>query len=239
MRRRQDGSSSNKHQFQLNREFEQKERESDGLSRSFTGREKENAELETALSVLSSSYLRSGNILEAVKENLPSMHARVKDAFSLFLFEASHVDADLSKAVGKLKSAFPNPHFREWCDCLSACDEDRAMADLLLPAVAKMTDERLVDSERKTAVAEAKREYYVMLGLVFGNIPLLYVLNKDWFRTLTETQPGQIVLAVCVTAGLVTFLLLGRATRLHRTDEKERTDAGNRKKTEKRKEETA
>ena len=88
------------------------------------------------------------------------------------------------------------------------------MADMLLPAAAKMTNERLLKDELKTAVGEAKREYFVMLGLVFGNVPLLYLLNKDWFYALTDSVPGQIALALCVLAGLITFLLLGRFARL-------------------------
>ena len=34
-------------------------------------------------------------------------------------------------------------------------------------------------------------------ALVIGNIPLLYLLNTDWFATLTQTLPGKIVTAVC------------------------------------------
>ncbi|MBQ3934268.1 MAG: hypothetical protein II715_00475 [Clostridia bacterium] len=177
-------------------------------------RDRENAELETALSVISSSYLRSGDMLSAVKENLPSMRPPVKDAFSLFVFECSMVDADMRKAANRLRNAFPDPYFREWCDAFAACDRDRAMADMLLPVAAKMTNERLLKDELKTAVGEAKREYFVMLGLVFGNVPLLYLLNKDWFYALTDSVPGQIALALCVLAGLITFLLLGRFARL-------------------------
>ena len=175
-------------------------------------RMREAEELETALSVLSSSYLRTGDILAAVRENLPGLRPPVKDAFGRFLFECSSVDADMQKAILHLRSSFPHPVFREWCDCLAACDRDRTMGDLLLPVVAKMADERLINSEMKTVTDAAKREYCVMLGLLFGNIPLLYFLNRDWLDILLYSVPGKIVLSVCCLTAFVTFLLLGKIT---------------------------
>ncbi|MBO4366925.1 MAG: hypothetical protein J5843_04630 [Clostridia bacterium] len=170
-------------------------------------------ELETGLSVLSASYVRSGDLLAAVKENLPYLRSPVKEPFAQFLFEASHVDADLEKAVSRLKDAFPHPVFKEWCDALAACDKDRAMSDLLLPCAAKLTDERLVNAELVTVTENAKKEYYVLLGLVFGSVPLLWLLNGDWLDALLHTLPGQLVTALSALTAFITYLLLGKAVR--------------------------
>lgn len=186
-------------------------------------------ELETGLSVLSASYVRSGDLLSAVKENLPYLRSPVREPFAAFLFEASSVDADMEKAIGRLKESFEHPVFREWCDTLAACDRDRTMSDLLLPTAAKLTDERLVNSELTVAIENAKKEYYVMLGLVFGSVPLLFLLNREWFDALLQTVPGRIVTAFAALVAFVTFCLLGSVSspaRYGRGKERARKAAG-------------
>ena len=48
---------------------------------------------------------------------------------------------------------------------------------------------------------------------VVGNIPLLYVLNKDWFHTLIYETPGKIVLGVCGAVIIVTYMFLLKFTK--------------------------
>ena len=56
-----------------------------------------------------------------------------------------------------------------------------------MPVVSKLTDVRLVNNSLKTMLAETRREYWMMVLMVVGNIPLLYCLNRDWYtRTQTE-----------------------------------------------------
>ena len=44
-----------------------------------------------------------------------------------------------------------------------------------------------------------------------SNIPLLYVLNKDWFQSLLFTTQGKIALAIC--AGII-LLAMARIIKL-------------------------
>ena len=82
-----------------------------------------------------------------------------------------------------------------------------------MPIVAKLTDVRLVNNQIKGMLAAARMEYFMMAGLVVANIPLLYVLNKDWYHALMDTIAGKIVLAVCGMAILVTMLLAFKFTK--------------------------
>ena len=52
-----------------------------------------------------------------------------------------------------------------------------------------------------------------MVLLVLGNIPLLYLLNKDWFETLLFTTSGKAVLGFSGAVMLVTFLLMLKFTK--------------------------
>jgi hypothetical protein len=49
--------------------------------------------------------------------------------------------------------------------------------------------------------------------MVVANIPLLYILNKDWYNALMLTTLGKIILAVCGMAILVTFIFMTKFTK--------------------------
>ena len=62
-------------------------------------------------------------------------------------------------------------------------------------------------------LASARNEYWMMVALVAGNIPLLYVLNKDWYHTLMYTTPGKAILGVCGAVILVTAMFMMKFTK--------------------------
>ncbi|GIQ68338.1 hypothetical protein DUZ99_01135 [Xylanibacillus composti] len=171
------------------------------------------AELETALSVITTSYLRSENILSAVEENLPYLNPPVSDVFQAFLAESKLIHTNLPLALTELRGRIHNSVFQEWCDALMACQEDRTLKTTLMPIVAKLSDMRVVSAELDSALYEPLKEFLTMALLLIGNIPLLYFLNRDWYRALTQTTPGHMVLALC---GLAILISLGAVIRLTR-----------------------
>lgn len=171
-----------------------------------------NDEMETALSIISTSYIRSDDIVSAVKENITYIKPPVRDIFQAFIGEATAVSSNIKTAVGNLRSKADNDIFREWCDEILQCMDDRTLKDSLLPVVNKLTDVRIVNNELQTMLSTARSEYYTMTALVVGNIPLLYVLNKDWYGTLMFTIPGKIVIAICGFVILVTARLMMKYT---------------------------
>lgn len=170
-------------------------------------------EMETALSIITTSYIRSNNIVSAVGENIGYIKPPITDIFKTFLGDATAVSADLKHSLRKLKSKIDNAIFREWCDALIQCQDDRTLKNTLLPIVNKLTDVRLVNNELKTMIYEPRKEYFVMAAMLFGNIPLLYMLNQSWYHTLMTTTPGTFVLALSGAAVLVTALLLVKYTK--------------------------
>lgn len=79
--------------------------------------------------------------------------------------------------------------------------------------VQKDKDGKAINSELKTMLSSARSEYWVMVALVVGNIPLLYLLNKEWYQTLMHTTPGKIVLGICGIVILVTALFMMKFTK--------------------------
>lgn len=170
-------------------------------------------ELETALSIIMTSYVRTDDIVSAVKENIQYLKPPVKDIFAGFVAENMMISSDVKQSIRHLKEKVNNSIFAEWCETLVACQDDRTLKDTLMPIVTKLTDVRIVNNEIKGMLSSARIEYYMMAGMVVGNIPLLYFLNKDWFNALMFTTLGKLVLAICGLVIIVTAVLMLRFTK--------------------------
>ncbi len=170
-------------------------------------------EMETALSVVTTSYIRTDDIVTSVKENLTNLKPPIRDIFAGFVGDAMMVSSDTKAALRNLRDRIDNDIFAEWCDTLIACQDDRTLNDTLLPIVSKLTDVRIVNNELKTMLDAVRNEYLTMVLLVVGNIPLIYALNKDWFSSLMFTTPGKIVLAVCGMTILITAMFMLKFTK--------------------------
>ena len=167
-------------------------------------------ELETALSLITTSYIRCDNLVKAVEENLPNLKPPIKSIFESFLAEATVISPDIRQAIYHLKEKIKNSIYEEWCDALISCQNDRTIKDTLMPVVSKLTDVRLVNNALKTMLAEARREYWIMVMMVLGNVPLLYCLNKDWYNALMHTVFGKIVLAICGVVIIFTAIRMNK-----------------------------
>lgn len=171
------------------------------------------ADLETALSFITTSYTRNDNIIIAVRENIGYLKPPIKGLFESFLTETESINPDIRVAIAHLKEKISDTIFEEWCDTLIACQNDRTLKDTLMPVVSKLTDVRLVNNSLKTMLENARREYYTMVIMVVANIPILYCINKDWYNALMNTTVGKIVLAICAFVIFITALRMGKVTK--------------------------
>jgi len=167
-------------------------------------------ELEHGLGSISASYERTLNLKLAVEENLSGLKPPVKGLFESFLTEIDIINPDMKQAINHLKEKFKDVVWEEWCDTLCSCQDDNQLIQTLYPVVQKMTDARLVNAELKVMISENKREYYMMVLMVIGNIPLLYFLNSDWYAALMFTSFGKLTLAVCGAVILFTFIKMNQ-----------------------------
>ncbi len=168
-------------------------------------------ELETALSIITTSYLRNEDILTAVEESVPYLNPPVQAVFQGFASRVRLIDPDIGRALRELKTKIHNDTFEEWCDALQECQIDRSLKTILTPIVSKLSDMRLVNAELEYMVYEPRKEYITMVVLVVANVPLLYYLNRDWYRTLMTTDVGKILLSI--TAAVI-FFSAARVVRL-------------------------
>lgn len=164
-----------------------------------------NEEMETAISIMTTSYLRTEDILRSVKENLSFINPPIKGTFEAFVAEAEMINASITSAINTMKMKVPNRVFYEWCNTLIQCQSDRTMKHTLIITVQKFSDLRVVQSELEAILNAPKREAITMIFLVIFNVPLLYILNRDWFHALVYSTPGKIAMALC--AGIILFSL--------------------------------
>lgn len=170
------------------------------------------AELETALSIITTAYLRNEDILTAVEENIDYLNPPVLSVFKEFACKIKMINPDITAGLQDMRQQIENAVFREWCDALIACQIDRSLKTTLTPIVSKLSDMRIVNGELDNMVFEPRKEFIVMQILVLGNIPLVYFLNKDWYHTLMHTVLGQIILAICFTAVFISTAFVIKLT---------------------------
>ena len=104
-----------------------------------------NTELETALSMITTSYLRNKNtIIRAIEENLPYLNPPVSEVFRNFLMEAKLINSNTAEALEGLKKGMDNAVFHEWVDAVVACQDDYNLKNTLPPIVSKLSDMRVV-----------------------------------------------------------------------------------------------
>lgn len=171
------------------------------------------SELETALSIITTAYLRNEDIITSIEENVHYLNAPVKSVFENFISRIKLSNPDLTAAILDMKQHIDNEVFHEWCDSLILCQNDRSLKSTLTPIVNKLSDMRVVNADLEYMVTSPRKEFITMALLVIGNIPLLYMLNKAWYNSLMNTIPGQIILAVSAVGIFVAAAIVIKLTK--------------------------
>lgn len=171
------------------------------------------SELETALSIITTAYLRNEDIITSIEENVHYLNAPVKSVFENFISRIKLSNPDLTAAILDMKQHIDNEVFHEWCDSLILCQNDRSLKSTLTPIVNKLSDMRVVNADMEYMVTGPRKEFITMALLVIGNIPLLYMLNKTWYNSLMNTIPGQIILAVSAVGIFVATAIVIKLTK--------------------------
>lgn len=173
-----------------------------------------NTELETALSIITTSYLRGKNtIIRAIEENQPYLNPPVAEVFRNFLLQAKLINSNTKEALEGLKVGIDNSVFHEWVDAVIACQDDYNLKTILPPIVAKLSDMRVVSAELDLLLFEPVKEYITMVVLLLGSFPLMYFLNRDWYHTLMFTEFGKVLLAICAGVIFLSVAAVAKHTR--------------------------
>ena len=171
------------------------------------------SELETALSIITTAYLRNEDIITSIEENVHYLNASVKAVFENFISRIKLSNPDIIAAILEMKIKIDNEVFHEWCDSLILCQSDRSLKSTLTPIVNKLSDMRVVNADLEYLITGPRKEFISMVFLVIGNIPLLYMLNKAWFNSLMHTVLGQIILAISAVGIFISTAFVVKLTK--------------------------
>ncbi len=154
-----------------------------------------NTDLEVALSGITTSYLRSDDIISAVEENLVYLNGLLKQTFSKFVNENKLINSNITLGIQKIRASIDNDIFQEWCDALYQCQSDRTLKVTLFPIVNKFSETKAIQAELDTLMMAPFKDTISVVIMVVLSIPLMALINGEWFNILVETIPGQIIMA--------------------------------------------
>lgn len=170
-------------------------------------------ELETALSIITNSYIRSDNIVSAIEENIEYIHSPIKSLFQSFIFNCDYIDSDVKRNLILLKNSLYNEVFSEWCSSVIACQSDSKLKGTLPAIVKKLSNIRIVSVRLDNMLYQPVKEFVMMVIILFFNIPIFYVLNKEWYRILVHTSSGHIIIAIVSSIVVFSALNVVKLTR--------------------------
>jgi hypothetical protein len=151
------------------------------------------AQLESTTSLITISYIRCNNFIQAVEENIDQISPIVRPKFQMFLDECK-VNASVKNCVRNLRDSINNSLFREWCEIVLKTIDNSEMKESLLPICEKYTNVKIVQDEIDAEVMGSLIEYIIMMIFMLCAYPLVYFLNTDWFAYYS-TLPGKICVA--------------------------------------------
>lgn len=179
-----------------------------------------NGKLESAMGSVTNSYVSCGDLIGAVESSMRLLPAPLDGVFRQFYTETQLIDADVVKALRRMRERIDNHYWRDWCDVLIQCQRDRQLRFALPGIVSRLGEMRRAQIEADTAIQKQLGDYIVTIMLVLGAIPVMGVMMPDWYEMLTTTPAGKITLAVVLAAVLVTAIWVARLYRPVESGEK-------------------
>lgn len=176
-------------------------------------RKEQNAEIATGLSIVTSSYLRTKNLLYSVKENLEYIHEPVKSVFRRFLAQNEFLTSNIERSLMDIEDIVKNDVWKEWCEAMILCQHDRTKADMLDPIINKLRNMDSVQTELDAMLYKPIGVFMTMLVLVLINFPILFFLNREWFNILIYSNPGKLAVTITFAVLLYSLFALIRAIR--------------------------
>lgn len=167
--------------------------------------------LEIAMSSVTNSYIAMGDLQLAVENALHLLPEPADAIFKRYLTEMQYISGNHRQALEKLRDEVDLWHWKEWCNALIQCQEDKGLRYSLPALVERMSEQRQLTAEADAAMRRQMTDYTMIVLVVLGSIPLMGIMMPDWYDKLMYTAPGKITLAVVLSIILATTLWVSRA----------------------------
>lgn len=159
-----------------------------------------NESIETALSVVTSAYVQSGDLVDAVKTSLKAIPSPMDDIFRKFLVDVEMIDSNVVQALYNMSNRVNNRHFKEWCAAARHSQSDREIRYTMPSMVERLSEYRQVQMETDTAMRRMYTDYGLMVVIILSTIPVMAMIMPEWFDALMNTVAGKITLSIVLLA---------------------------------------
>lgn len=151
-------------------------------------------QLESALALITSSYVRSSNIVAAITENLTYLDPLIRDVFEGFLAECN-INANMETCILNMSRRIKHTVFTEWCTSLIKAYNNSALTEDLVAVASRLSAIRIIQDNLETETHEIIIQYILMLFLLVFTLPLIYLINYDWFLYFFTHPLGKFAVA--------------------------------------------
>ncbi|MEG1027875.1 MAG: hypothetical protein RSE07_04215 [Oscillospiraceae bacterium] len=172
-------------------------------------------EMETGLSVITSSVERTDNILDAFKENLPNIRKPLNDVFTQFIYAVEH-NVPITDAIDTMKSKINNSIFVDWCDALKNTSRNRTLKYSLRPIVYRIGDIKTATNDAKTILFECNNEFKGVSKLSIIFMIVSYFIGPKMLQSLNIIVPQQAINILLAIDVLILFVFSVRTFLLTR-----------------------
>ncbi|WP_313294026.1 type II secretion system F family protein [Faecalispora jeddahensis] len=183
------------------------------LLSSFSYKKRLIVELGTSLSIVTAEYTRSGDIIQAVKENIEYFESPVKEVFERFVVQVTMVNPNVSLALRNMKKALNQEVFHEWIDAVILSEDDPSQRATLGPIIRKFSEIRIVDGEVNYNLYEPLRDHTIISPLLLIEPFLIWMMNPEWIEIAMGFVVGQIMYAGSLVIFFYTLFRVVQMTR--------------------------
>lgn len=172
-----------------------------------------NDQTASALSLVTSSYLRVENLPMSVKACLPVMRGPAKKVFTAFWLQTQYANPNVERALQDMSGKLNNGVFREWCKTMALCQHDHTKKGMLKPLLKKQDTLQAKQIELDGTLSSMVRGNRLMIFFALLGYILLALLDRGWLLLMFTSLPGKIVTAGVAAAILFDLARLAKATR--------------------------
>lgn len=141
-------------------------------------------ELETALSQITTSYLRNDDFIAAVEENVSYFNSPVREAFVAFLNRVKNIDSDIIKALNALGATFDITPFTEWVNTVKSCQRNRKLKHSLPLIVDRLSQTREINNRFSGEVFFPIKEFALVSVISLAAVPVFYLAKPALYKEI-------------------------------------------------------
>ncbi len=174
------------------------------------------SELEIALSTITNNYILTGDIIKSAQNTMEYLPPILQGIMKEFIVDVTLVNANVAVGIERMKQKIQNSFWREWCDALIMCQNDKQLRYALPAIVARLCDVKRMQMESYAKMQSNIRIFAFMIIIVIGLIIMLATSMPGWY----EMMQGHILGKAAIAAGAALMLVaLVLAVRINRPTE--------------------